>query len=64
MRLVRRIIHRYLVARCNKLTDKRSKIQELIDSEAGYRQVNKTPMDCYRRLSDVPSNDKLQWSEL
>jgi len=55
---------RWMQRRASNLSNKPSKMQELIDSEAGYRQINKTPMDCYRRLSDVPSNDKLQWSEL
>ena len=55
---------RWMQRRASKLSSKPHKMQELIDSEAGYRQVNKTPMDCYRRLSDVPSNDKLQWGEL
>jgi len=64
MRLVRRIIHRYLVARCNKLTDKRSKIQELIDSEAGHRPKHDEPRDYYNRLSDIPNTNKPEWGEL
>jgi hypothetical protein len=56
-------LRKWLEKRRRVVSDRPSAMQELIDSEAGYRQVNKMPRDCYRRLSEVPDNQQLQWGE-
>jgi len=56
-------IRKLLEKRSRRLSDTPHAMQQLIDSEMGYQPRAYEPKDSYRRLSEVPDNQQLQWGE-
>ena len=61
--MIFKLIRKWLEKRSRVLSDRPHAMQELIDSEMGHQPIASAPRDCYRRLSEVPSNNNApQWN--
>ena len=59
--MIFKMIRKWLEKRSRVLSDRPHAMQELIDREMGYQPTALVPRDCYRRLSEIPNNNQLQW---